>query len=453
MNKNNTIGTFETINFPALLLQSTVDFPDEIWIKIILLCTEVDSNCDPLPERSRNKRAFPGVVQRRAGDAVRVNDYVPNDDCQKTEELYARGSDREWDQLKFSWHSIQNSFVIPYAPGEDYIHDLDEHKFSSTHASLNSGVPNPDANSLNVGTRYNAAKLLESFCNILEIAKVCKGFHAVLKHTLPKVMHFKSKRDSVSLQENVEEFQKNAIKSRTTMKHSGSLDTIWTKTSNYTKFVLVRKRPFESSHFGSYEFVMEVFPFWLIKRFIKGFDIKIHTKGRTTTNCELQTASTKAWGTRGLNCASRSTYTSVPVPGNSFPACNRISTRGFLNPQITHPQSNAYEYFEYERCVVSGLHFIDPFFLASISWKTNIPSLAKVRCAPPTPETLPEQPLTGRKRHRIKGKYVDELFSQCVKIEVHGLNGICNNIVLRPHYAIHRGRDQSRGDFGLEHVN
>jgi hypothetical protein len=267
-------------------------------------------------------------------------------------------------------------------------------------------------------------------------------------------MHFKSKRDSVSLQENVEEFQKNAIGSRNNMKHAGALDTIWTKTSNYTKLVLVRKRPFESSQFGSYEFIMEVFPFWLIKQFIKGFDVKIHTKGRTTTNCELKTVLRMASATTGLHCATRGTYQSVPVPGNSLPACNSISIGGRFNREITHTQRfYISDSLDYERCVVSGLHFIDPFFLASIAWKTNTPSLAKVLCAPPTPQTLPENPLTGRKRRLSKSKYVDELFSQSVQIEVHGQDGIRNNIFLRPHYAIHRGRDQSRGDFGVEHVN
>lgn len=456
------IGTFGALNFGDLNIEYANDdaaagmttFADELWVRVLCFAAAYPQH-EPLdmPAHRTNARSQEGVYKRVAGLPVTVQDFVPREDCQEVLTQFPNANN-----AFTALDSVKRSFAVPFAT--DCGHYLADHSENAVENLKLNGRPLRDMrdddvalNHTIIGQRYGAASLMHSFREIASLCLVCRGFHSVLKEFLPQIRLFRSKRDRFTLQENGDRFA-DAVLSREYEEPPPVLDTVWLNNTNYTKLMLIRKKPyaFES---GAPTFVVEVLPMWLYKRAIEGIDIELSLSSKLNSQAETTEFVKKAERVYGRNCATRQLYDGiVPCPINGRHNINRLNTRlhGLKTSRgmyVRPVESLGATYERMKNVMVCGMYIVDPAYLCSISWQTNAPSWSRVpRVSDKTEASAAAAaPRVGAKRPRDRTKpaYANFLLPQRMQCKVY-LHGLKDPIELkdRPFYAITRKRNFKR---------
>jgi len=445
------LGTFENIQSDQIEIEHTggcnealCSLPSEIWMLILghLMDVPVDGSAN-LPEYQTQVRGVrSGLHARRAGQSIRVVDYVATDDRQVTRTQYSVEDDLNLNQ---ALRSLRGSVVIPSNPDENYIHDLERN-------SIGSRLPD-DKTALRqtiIGHRYDTANLRKSLAAIASVAATCKGFHLIMQGCIPRIVHFKSKKDYLTIQENAVQFKGVAMRGNgTVLVNPDALDTLWKGQTNYTKLALVRRRLLKVQE-GQMCFVLESLPMWLIKERIRGFGVQLKVTQQANCECERVSVIRRTSWTDGCKSKSRRSYESSTAPVNGKTCPNRLLTMPPSHnkfPHITHMmQSDYLPCVDFESSIVSGMHIIDPMFLSSIMWTSNISSWNELIVAP--------SPSGSKKRGRpvTKEKFMYALLPHSLEIDIYAKyhDQKCGTIRPRPFYALGKKPNQFRATFGLE---
>jgi hypothetical protein len=452
------LGTFVQVDFGELKIEWEEGFdeadraktaffssvPDEVWVSILVPIMQASSADVPqLPTKEHARAQYSGLHPRVAGQNVRVVDFVPSDDFQCTRTLYSAKDD-----LSASVRSVRTGQAIPEHNNENYIHDFSRH---------NAALVLPDDEDVLketvIGKRYDTLNLIESFRQLSRLSLVCKAFHQIVKHAVPRIEHFKSCKDYYTLKENETRFWAAVLMDKRPLRTPPPvLDTIWKESTNYTKLALVRKR-LHSHCDGNATFVMEVLPIWLMKDKISGFNVKLFVTQRANSTANPFELHRRASYVEGASSAGRR---AIPCPINNATAKNRIELNQSHNTALTHDAGRSYvrnSDRDVTRSIVSGMHFFDKSYLSSIAWYTSVPSLTNVLEAPDA-SAPPAEPSAKKKRGRasLKQRYVNLLLPQRIEIEIffNKERKKSQTIQARPFYSLVRHPTQRREFCGLE---